>query len=175
MKNKLLAIIIFGIFCLESKNYLEAILLDQSQLIAWYGSSYKNETHLFLDHKEISSIATDAFQGGLIALKYLTLDFNLLTSIDSATFNSLTNLERLSIASNQLNRIDSAVIFSRLFNLKVLNLAWNQLTSMDRNAFMGLIYLEKVYMGSNPLTYLQPAYVLKLCSPQANPICTIYL
>ncbi len=157
-----------------SSNVLDAILLNQNQLIMWY-SNYANETQLFLDHKEISSIAADTFQGGLANLKYLTLDFNLLTSLDSAIFDSLQSLERLSIASNQLNRIDTSVIFNKLFNLKILNLSWNQLTSFDRNSFVGLINLEKVYMGSNPISYMQPLYVLKLCSTQSNPKCTIYL
>ena len=174
MKQHLLILVFFAIATLNRKSYLDAIILNQAQLVSWY-PTYKNESQLFLDHKEISSIAADAFQGGLVSLKYLTLDFNFLTSLDSTTFNSLPNLERLSIASNQLNRIDTAVIFNSLFNLKILNLSWNQLTSFDRNSFVSLINLEKVYLGSNPISYLQPLFILKLCSAQSNPKCTIYL
>ncbi len=161
----------FSLICFKISN---AILLNRSQLLSWYGPSFINETQLFLDHKQISLISTDTFVG-LNELKYLALDFNQLTAIDPLAFSLLTSLERLSLSSNQLQHIDAVATFSNLVNLKILNLSWNQLTSIDRNSFVGLINLEKVYMGSNPISLIQPSFVLKLCSATGNPKCTVYL
>ena len=167
-----------GIFCLFwltiNISTMNAIHLDETQLISLIGPGYKNESQLFLDHKQLTSISSNAF-ANLVKVNYLTLDFNSLTSLEPNTFSSLVNLERLSIQTNKLSSIDSVSLFGSLVNLKILNLSWNNLISFDRNSFLGLVNLEKVYMGSNPITLTQPSYVLKLCSPSVNPKCTIYL
>ena len=171
MKQMLLSLVIFVV---TSSTFSNGIVLNRQQLVAWIGPTLQSEVQLFLDHKQISVITTDAFSG-LDNVKYLALDFNSLTLVDPLVFGSLRNLERLSLASNQLSHLDTVAAFATMPNLRILNLSWNQLTSIDRNSFVGLVNLEKVYLGSNPISYLQPAYILKLCSPSANPYCTIYL
>jgi len=83
-----------------------------------------------------------------MSLKELWLDNNVLTSVDTRTFNGLASLKEVSLNSNLLVSIEASV-------------------------FSGLTNLRRVYMGDNPVTVTNTTGVLALCSAAGNPLCRI--
>eukprot|EP00050_Salpingoeca_kvevrii_P016304 m.54243 g.54243 ORF g.54243 m.54243 type:complete len:237 (+) comp6833_c0_seq1:419-1129(+) len=74
------------------------------------------------------------------------------TSIPRGIFARFTNLQELSLASNQLTSIESG-IFSDLGNtLTSLDLSYNRLTSISDTGFRGLASLNVLSLSRNNLT-----------------------
>ena len=117
-------------------------------------SSYIN-----LDSKKISSIDPSTFNG-LTSLIILFLASNKLTKIDPSTFNGLTSLYDLDISFNQLTTVNPST-FNGLAKLEFLRLNRNQLTTIDPSTFKGLP-LVSLWLSHNKLTKIDPSTFNKL-------------
>jgi len=104
--------------------------------------------HWCRDKKHFSDIPPDIKK--LKNLKYLTIDFNPLTTLP-AEIGELTNLEELSIRRNNLIELPKEI--GKLKNLKYLNLYGNKLTTLP-SEIGNLKNLEILILSSNPLIQL---------------------
>eukprot|EP00042_Codosiga_hollandica_P049254 m.567814 g.567814 ORF g.567814 m.567814 type:complete len:188 (+) comp57838_c0_seq53:825-1388(+) len=86
---------------------------------------------------------------GLTNLTSLQLSSNRLASISAFTFASLTNLNTLSLASNNLVSIADNV-FAGPASLGILDLSYNMLTALGNNSFTGLTGLYSLYEKEVP-------------------------
>ena len=78
-----------------------------------------------------------------------------LTSISSATFDSLSLLQQLSLAYNQLSFLPEEIFFN-LTSLTDLSLQYNRLTALPELIFSKLTALEVLTLNSNYLTEIVP-------------------
>uniref|UniRef100_A0A3N7GB72 Leucine-rich repeat-containing N-terminal plant-type domain-containing protein n=2 Tax=Populus trichocarpa TaxID=3694 RepID=A0A3N7GB72_POPTR len=89
----------------------------------------------------------------LSSLKYLYLDFNQLQgSIDTKEFDSLSNLEELSLAKNEIQdfvTLTGSEGPSRLNKLEVLDLSSNYLNNSILSSLKGLSSLKHLNLGGN--------------------------
>ena len=110
------------------------------------------ETHLAaiitldLAQKNIISLKVGDFDG-LLALRYIYLNFNQLTSLPAGVFDGLSTLTHLWMASNQFTTLPAGV-FDGLSALRYLYLNGNQFTSLPAGVFEGLS-LEYLLLQGN--------------------------
>ena len=78
-----------------------------------------------------------------------------LTSISSATFDSLSLLQQLSLAYNELSFLPEEIFFN-LTSLVALSLQYNRLTALPELIFSKLTALEILTLNSNYLTEIVP-------------------
>ncbi|KAA0711011.1 Leucine-rich repeat transmembrane protein FLRT2 [Triplophysa tibetana] len=107
---------------------------------------------LRLDENRIALIAEDAFEN-VTGLEVLLLDGNLLTDegIDPGAFQSLANLQTLSMARNSLMFPPPNLPTEFLVKL---NLQDNQMNEIPLEAFRGLHHLERLDISNNQLQSL---------------------
>jgi len=105
---------------------------------------------LSLDRNSITRIADDDFrQLASTSLRHLSLAANQIASIDVRAFDSLHQLETLSLQNNQL--ISIAYVFQSLGKLKNLFLAANRLDTIDDRCLAGLDALDVLALDHNEL------------------------
>eukprot|EP00118_Oscarella_pearsei_P006813 m.31653 g.31653 ORF g.31653 m.31653 type:complete len:269 (+) comp31523_c1_seq5:364-1170(+) len=78
----------------------------------------------------------------------LSLNENLLTSLQPADFQNLSKIEFLYLGDNQISFIDEKT-FSDLKNLKELRLNENELTKLPKEVFKDLSLLERISLSQN--------------------------
>lgn len=74
-----------------------------------------------------------------------------LSILPSVLFRNLESLERLSIAGNRLERIESGT-FNRLVNLSKIDLSENRIEHIENEAFVGLTNLYELNLRGNRLS-----------------------
>ena len=110
-------------------------------------------------------------------IRNLTLDGNMITSLDAEALTGLVNLERLSLNGNLLTEIEfgagltslthlllqrnairelNAEIFTDLTNLRVIDLSFNRLTTIRAGVFTNLSNLEELLLYHNAIHAIQP-------------------
>jgi len=105
---------------------------------------------LSLDRNSITRIADDDFrQLASTSLRHLSLAANQIAHIDTRAFESLHQLETLSLQNNQLVTI--AFVFQSLGKLKNLFLATNRIDIIDDRCLTGLGSLEVLALDHNEL------------------------
>jgi len=132
-----------------------------SKNITWIApNTFVNHTNLtwtlYLNNNEITSIESWTFNG-LSNLKTLSLTFNQIVSIENGDFNGLPNLEALYIYNNQIASIESWD-FNGLSNLLFLSIDWNKITSIESWDFNGLSSLSELIVSNmdwNPITNIR--------------------
>ena len=146
---------IIVLFCLVHVNL--DVILDRNLLSKWIPSYQKNSS-LFLDHKNITSIAPHTFDG-LTQLVTLSLTSNGLTSLnDSSLFKDLKNLQVLQISNNKLALLNED-IFKSLTNLQTLDMGLNQQTNLVPTLFLGLKNLAYLFLDRNRLSKLDDSLI----------------
>ena len=88
-----------------------------------------------------------------LALEYLNLSINSLSSLPDGIFDGLTALERLSLYKNELSSLPDG-IFDDLTALEYLALSNNELSSLPDGIFDDLTALETLYLFNNALSSL---------------------
>ncbi|QBO36577.1 leucine-rich repeat domain-containing protein [Periweissella cryptocerci] len=94
-------------------------------------------------------------------LKYLDLDGQNITAINSTTFNGLSKLINLGLGNNKITTIP-ANTFSNVSNLENLDLEFNKITSLGTSSFNGLSKLQRLSLDANQLTSLAPNVFVSL-------------
>ncbi|KOX72194.1 Chaoptin [Melipona quadrifasciata] len=94
------------------------------------------------------------FPSSVLDLDISRTDLNILPSI---LFRNLESLERVLIAGNRLERIQSGT-FSRLVNLSRIDLAGNHIEHIENEAFVGLAGLYELNLRGNRLTLFTGEY-----------------
>ncbi|TRY66152.1 hypothetical protein DNTS_010869 [Danionella cerebrum] len=90
-----------------------------------------------------------------IPLQYLNLDGNLISSIDTGAFESLTELVHLSLSGLSHLTLIQPGAFSSLKNLQVLDLSNNsQLKMLSSEVFSGLVSLQELNLSKTDVTPL---------------------
>ncbi|VEN64106.1 unnamed protein product [Callosobruchus maculatus] len=90
------------------------------------------------------------------ALKYLNLAYNMIHSLPTRFFESMTDLEDLNLEGNGFSVLDinTQTALSSLSKLKRLNLANNGLTELVGDAVLNLKHLEELDLSSNELDFV---------------------
>nr|XP_015214361.1 PREDICTED: TLR4 interactor with leucine rich repeats-like [Lepisosteus oculatus] len=86
-------------------------------------------------------------------LNRLDLQYNVISSIQPRSFESLKKLKELYLGHNRISFLVNQS-FSGLSNLLYLDLNKNQLSSVQRDAFNGLVNLRKLRLSGNDVSYL---------------------
>ncbi|KAK1126179.1 hypothetical protein K0M31_004815 [Melipona bicolor] len=94
------------------------------------------------------------FPSSVLDLDISRTDLNILPSI---LFRNLESLERVLIAGNRLERIESGT-FNRLANLSRIDLAGNHIEHIENEAFVGLTGLYELNLRGNRLTSFTGEY-----------------
>ena len=105
---------------------------------------FQNLEELNLNNNVLTKIESNSFQY-LNKLKKLDLGWNQIEQIDSNGFQGLENLEELDLSENKLTKIKSNT-FQQLSKLIKLNLWDNQIDHIDSNEFQGLNNLEELHI-----------------------------
>lgn len=100
---------------------------------------------------ELRRVNENAFSALARSLQALGLPNNLLDSVPSLAFRSLTELERLDLSHNKLQTLE-ADSFAGLTNLTYLDLSDNLLSQLSPQAFPSLGSLRSLRMGGNRLS-----------------------
>ncbi|KAI7801066.1 putative tsukushin, partial [Triplophysa rosa] len=100
-----------------------------------------------------------------IPLQYLNLDGNLISSIDTGAFESLTELVYLSLSSMpELTELQPGA-FKGLRNLQVLDLSNNrQLKEFSTDVFSGLVSLQELNLSNTAITPLSRTVLAQMPS-----------
>ncbi|MCY3758937.1 MAG: leucine-rich repeat protein [Acidobacteria bacterium] len=101
---------------------------------------------------EFTTLQAHDFRG-LIALEYLLLDRNALTSLPEQVFSGLTSLEELWLQGNSLSKLPKGV-FQGLNSLRILYLYRNSLSSLPPEVFRDLGNLRELRLWDNSLNEL---------------------
>lgn len=111
---------------------------------------------LYLTNNDISVIAPNTF-AGMRTLIRLDLSFNSLTQISGAMFGpNRLSLRKLFIRNNYLEDIPGDT-FQSVPNLDFISLGHNRITTLDDNLFVPLKSLRKLHIQSNAITELSSA------------------
>lgn len=98
-----------------------------------------------------------------IPLQYLNLDGNLISSIDTGAFDSLTELVHLSLSGlSELTLIHPGA-FRSLKNLQALDLSNNsQLNTLNPDVFSGLVSLQELNLSNTAVTPLSRTVFMQM-------------
>ena len=119
-------------------------------------------THLGLKNV-ISNIEPGAFNG-LTNLNRLSLSYNRLERLYKDTFVGIYNCERLDLHSNQISEIEPGS-FDGLSNLKFLRLQNNRLTILRSGTFLGLSKCISVWLLWNLISEIEVGSFNGLSAP----------
>lgn len=95
----------------------------------------------------------------------LGIQDNPLTTIETAAFDGLRKLQRLTIKNTRLGRI--AAVFDGLVSLIAINLANNSLAEIDRNLFEKNMNLDEVNLKTNNIAILPEDFLNPKNYPRA--------
>ncbi|KAF5272931.1 hypothetical protein FQR65_LT04860 [Abscondita terminalis] len=102
------------------------------------------------DYNQISVIKADTFN---VDFDELSLEHNVINTIEAGAFTSLVSVTRLSVAYNDLKAISNNT-FLKMINLKFLDLGHNNITRLYAGSFSGLNSLTKLDISFNKLKML---------------------
>ncbi|XP_041945492.1 toll-like receptor 22 isoform X1 [Alosa sapidissima] len=111
---------------------------------------FSNITRLYLYHNYIIEIKPCTFNK-LTKLEVLLLASNKLLSLENIFNNNLPNLKVLDLQGNKISRLTQGV-FKGLHSLKDLILTDNQIYSIATNAFTGLKSLKSLFLTLNKIS-----------------------
>ena len=114
----------------------------------------------YLNHNILESISVSYFYG-LIYLKILFLNNNMITVIEEHTFIQLNQLKKLNIEYNKVTNIFKSV-FKGLTKLEVLELRYNQIAILNAETFIHLENLRSLDMGYNEFKILSNSHFSQL-------------
>jgi Leucine-rich repeat (LRR) protein len=129
-----------------------SVFLDNNQLKTIRRNVFSNLSlvaMLSLDHNLISSIEEDAFQG-LTEVTEIHLNSNFLTAINPNLFSALPWLELVDLSNNLLRQINS-LSFSGMKQLSNIYLCYNQIQKIQPNAFVDLPSIVKIDLRNNKI------------------------
>ncbi|KOC61987.1 TLR4 interactor with leucine rich repeats [Habropoda laboriosa] len=135
---------------------LSSLVLDSNQMTA-IGSFYYptvdltdfyNLVNLSIADNKIHTILQDAF-ASTPNLRRLDLSRNSIKSLNSSTFQYLSNLEVLLLDGNLLSLIPEISA-----NISTLSLNCNNITTVTRNSLLNLKTLRKLYLEGDNITYI---------------------
>ena len=86
----------------------------------------------------------------LTSCAILFLDNNLISEVESGSFNDLSNLKRMEMSRNLLTTLRAGT-FQGLVALTSLYLTGNKISFIQDNTFFTLKNLQKLYLGNNAL------------------------
>ncbi|XP_063697098.1 connectin [Culicoides brevitarsis] len=115
-------------------------------------------TQVYLDHLKLTVqrtghltyIPTDVI-GTLKHLKSLSIEYGVISELNSYAFANLTQLRSVSLPKNQI-RVLYQFAFANHPDLEEINLEQNQIIDIDRHAFVDLPNLQKLNLAHNNLT-----------------------
>lgn len=90
---------------------------------------------------------------GLIQIKQIDLQYNLIDNIPENIFSYLTHLETLNFWDNRIKYLDID-LFKNNFNMKKINLGSNKLSKLPKNIFQSLVNIEDINLSVNELEFL---------------------
>ncbi|XP_071645952.1 uncharacterized protein [Temnothorax longispinosus] len=114
------------------------------------------DTFKYLHKLRYLNLSNNPLYGGFppifpSSLINLDISYTELKILPSVLLLNLESLERISLASNQLQEIDEGT-FQYLYNLTTIDLSYNAIEHIDNNAFVGLINLYSLNLRDNRLT-----------------------
>ncbi|XP_071573008.1 uncharacterized protein [Temnothorax nylanderi] len=114
------------------------------------------DTFKYLHRLRYLNLSNNPLYGGFppifpSSLIDLDISYTELKILPSVLLLNLESLERISLASNQLQEIDEGT-FQYLYNLTTIDLSYNAIEHIDNNAFVGLINLYSLNLRDNRLT-----------------------
>ncbi|XP_069696518.1 uncharacterized protein [Periplaneta americana] len=124
--------------------------------------------YLSLKYCNISCVEVDAFKG-LVLLRQLNLQHNLLTKLEVGIFKNMTQMTDLQLAYNRIENLEAG-LFEGLASLRKLNLEHNLLNSLKIGAFIGLTNLSRLSLSHNRLTTLDPNVFMYLSKLNYLPL-----
>ncbi|XP_053710747.1 leucine rich repeat transmembrane neuronal 4 like 1 [Synchiropus splendidus] len=107
---------------------------------------------IYLDHNQISSVDSRAFQG-VRRLKELIMSSNKITSLHNSTFHGIPNLRSLDLSNNKLEVLQPGQ-FHGLRKMQNLHLRSNGLSNIPIRAFLECRSLEFLDLGYNRIKIL---------------------
>ena len=122
------------------------------------------EDNLDLSKKNIEVLEEGRFDKST-SLKKLDLSSNKFTQLPPNIFNTLSNLNWLSLKNNRLGRLDER-LFTGLMQLKHLDLDNTQQIELHENLFHDLVNLEKLSIMNNKLQQLNSSLFSNLTKLQ---------
>lgn len=124
------------------------------ELLPEIGATFPNLLELQVINCSLMTLDERDFQL-LSNLLVLNMTNNQLRSLDDANvFDTLENLEELSLGSNRIEYLDQK-IFSKLRKLRSLDLQRNKLAQLDVDTFNSNVNLQFLYLSFNKLTRLK--------------------
>lgn len=90
---------------------------------------------------------------GLIQIKQIDLQYNLIDNIPENIFSYLTDLEALNLWDNRIKYLDID-LFKNNFNMKEINLGSNKLSKLPKDIFQSLVNIEDINLSVNELEFL---------------------
>ena len=133
-----------------------AIELNSTNLATLCRCNPKTTTNFFFDFQDITSLNTNTFEN-VTNVTRISLGMPLNGGISFLlpfTFDGMTSLEYLDLSRNKISFID-LFTFRGLTSLKNLNLHGNKFSFLDPWAFRDLTALEYLSLGDNQISYLQ--------------------
>ena len=111
---------------------------------------------LYLDDNQITKIESDVFSN-LVQLRELRMTYNAILTLESGAFNGLINLVKLKLNSNNINTLPGGV-FSPLVRLQSLDLGKNNLYTIQagKDRFTSLVALVYLNLADNQCSFFQP-------------------
>ncbi|KAF9802342.1 hypothetical protein SFRURICE_009024 [Spodoptera frugiperda] len=89
---------------------------------------------------------------GLESLITLSMSNNLISEIDSGSWELCTNLEVLDLSHNHLLEVEGKS-FQHLINLRTLNLGYNKISSISQDAFGYMTQLQTLQLNNNKISW----------------------
>ena len=121
----------------------------------WSDQWYSNTFEFYFNRNKIATLKSKQFTLATIGLKVLNFDFNQIATIEEDALLNLRNIENLSVAFNNLSRIEKHYFF-HLFSLKHLNLSSNQIEFVEFDSFINLNKLFSLDLSYNLLRKIEP-------------------
>jgi len=124
--------------------------IDSIEIDSFSTESFRSKMlELYLSMNKLTRIKCGQFNG-LINLRTLFIDKNLIEEIELKSFDMLGNLVRLNMKSNRIKMIKSDCL-SSLNNLEIINLDTNQIEEIEMVGFKSFKSLRELNLHSNKL------------------------
>ncbi|XP_035662014.1 uncharacterized protein LOC118406219 [Branchiostoma floridae] len=133
---------------------LRKLYLDYNLLDNWPPQVFNNIPlrYLSINYNNISLLNSEMFSQ-LINLTFLSMTNNYIVDLESGVFESLMSLEDLKLDNNNIEKIPNGA-FSGLVNLRSLYLDFNNIHIISAGAFSVMTNLERLYLTKNKLRTL---------------------
>ena len=142
-----------------SLSFKDIINADGADILASKMNSYSGRG-LEVDFNNLSLTSLEGLQNipSIDQIKWLSLNDNLLKTIDKHTFNGFSVLRSLRLDRNQLTTIHQDA-FNGLTQFESLHLSGNQLTKIHPDIFNRPIQFDWLDLENNPLFQEQVAFI----------------